>query len=481
MKKINYLSSVLLSLFIIIILFDACKKNNDEEKPKDYTPVLGTDFNYTVTGNTVNFTTTLSGNVWVNNETTNVTTNFVSGACSVFIAQKGDYPFTCQTLVNGQTYKSSSFTVNIAQDDVSYLESGLWKYLSGGAGMTKTWRMDMNSDGKCVYFAGPLFYSGTEDDPYWSWDIVVEEWPYTDKDGNEHANYFNWEPDYPSNTWIMAAEDYGTITFSGNDLVATTNKFGVDESGSFTFDTTTMKMVLTGVTLPTDTSRINEGQVEEWGNIRVFSLSDSAMQLGLKRVYEGGADSKWTLVYNFVCADYNYPVPEEFTFEESINTSFTQADLVGTWKYADVPMGWIAWTKVGDQGTTFPAHLYEKWYTQDDVIATLSSWGDTSADSIFTSNSTKEYIFNGDGTCSLAGVANTYSVTDGVITFGTELTGSELNGVWINLTGTELKVIDFNKMGPETDLIDTPPFPGIWIGNQNAEKKEYQAVQLVKQ
>jgi hypothetical protein len=481
MKKFSFLLSMF-ALIFAVVLVSSCKKDDPDPDPVDHTPVLGTDFTFTVNENTVNFTTTLSGNVWVKNINSGVTTNFTDGACSVFIPLAADYPFTCNVLVDGVEYASAEFNVKIDNDDVSYLNEGLWKHLSGGAGNTKTWRMDMNSDGVCVYFDGPLYYSGAENDPYWAWDVY--ELPY-DLNGTLMETYFNWSPSYPDNTWIMAAQDYGTITFSGNDLIAVTNKFGVEETGSFTFDTTTMKLDLTTVTLPTDTSRINEGQVVEWGKIRVFSLTDSSMQLGLKRVYEGFNDdgsqkeSKWTLVYNFVCNDYDYPMPEQFTYEETVNTSFTKDDLVGTWKYGEVPMGWIAWEKNGDQGTHFPAHLYEKWYTTADVVTTLSSWGATFADSLFTANSTKEYVFNADGSCSLNGEDNTFTVTDGVISFGNALTGDEFNGVWINLVG-DLKVIEFDKMGPETDLVNTPPFPGIWIGEQNDGKTEYRAVHLEK-
>ncbi len=484
MKKFSFLLSLIAIIFAIVVVSSCKKDDDDDNQPVDYTPVLNTDFSFTVDQNTVNFTTSLTGNVWINNVNTDVSTNFEDGACSVFLPLAGDYPFTCNILVDGVEYKSAEFNVGIESDDVSYLNSGLWLYLSGGAGNTKTWRMDMNADGKCVYFDGPLYFSGAEDEPYWAWDVY--ELPY-DLNGTLMESYFNWSPAYSDNTWIMAAMDYGTITFSGNDLIAVTNKFGVEQTGSFTFDTTTFKLDLTTVTLPTDTARFNEPQVEEWGKIRVFTLTDSSMQLGLKRVYEGfnedgsQIESRWTLVYNFVCADYDYPMPEEFTYTETINTSFTQDDMVGTWRYAEVPMGWIAWQKDGDQGTSFPAHLYEKWYTTSDVVTTLESWGLTGVDSTFTANSTKEYVFNADGSCNLNGEDNTYTVVDGVITFGNELLGHEFNGAAdLALSGSEIKVISFDKMGPETDLIDTPPFTGIWIGQQNDSKMEYKAVQLQK-
>lgn len=463
-----------------ILLFTySCKK--DEVVPESDTPVLGTDFNFTVNANTVTFTTTLVGNVWFKNEATSIEYPAVAGTVDVFISTAGVYSFTCNTLVEGAPEASLPFDVEILQDDLGFLNSELWINLAGGLNQTKTWTMDMSSTGKCVYFDGPVFFSGEEGDPYWSWDVLDSDLPYTTQSATVWDQYFNWSPEYATNNWLMAAQDYGTITFSGNDGVAGTSKFGTAETGSFTFDTATMKIVLSGVTLPIDTGRVNEGQYEDLANIRIYSLSDSAMQLGLKRAFEGGEESKWTMIYNFICDDYVYPVTESFTFEEAVETSFTAADLVGTWKYEDVPMGWIAWTKVGDLGTTVPAHLFEKWDTRAQVVTTLESWGAASVDSTFTAHDVNEYIFNGDGTCTLAGVANTYTVDAGVITFGTELTaGTEFSQVWLDLVGTEIKVLDFSKYGPEDDLSDHS-YPGVWIGQKNGDKTEYSAVQIIKQ
>ncbi|MBN2212887.1 MAG: hypothetical protein JW723_01470 [Bacteroidales bacterium] len=492
MKRIEFkLLFVFLSAFMLML--SSCEKDENGEESK--IPVLNKDFSYTVDENDVTFTTSLVGTVIFKDCTTGTEYQPVDGSVVVNLPVAGTYPFICNTIIEGIAYNSDTFDVVITQSDLTYLESGLWLYLTGGhtAGVAneKTWRLDMNAAGKCVYFAGPLYYSGysvgddrREEWVYWAWNVLPEQLPYT-VNGQEMTSFFNWEPDYPGNTWIMPAQDYGTITFDGVAKTVSTAVFGVTENGTFNLDPETWKLTITGVTLPIDTGRLNEGQYEETNlqNLRIFSLSDSAMQIGIKRSYEGGDESKWVNVYNFVCDDYDYPVPEEFTFEEAPKTSVTATDLVGTWKIGDVPMGWIGYTKVGDQGTTIPARLFEKWDDRTEVVATLSSWGLDKIDSVFTANDAFTYVFNGDGSCTLNGVANNYSVSNGIITFTTALT-TEFSMVtsWLNhtLTGTAVTIIDVNNYGSEEEYEAYTP-EGIWIGQKNGDKNEYSGFHLVKQ
>ncbi len=498
MKKMKL--KLLLAIFsAVLIVFTSCKKDEEEEVSK--IPKLDKDFSFTIDENDVTFITTLIGTVFFTDHTTGTEHTAVDGEVTVNIPIAGVYPFTCTHVIEGENFTSDTFNVTIAVSDLTYLDSGLWVYLTGGrigqAANPKTWRMDMNAAGKCVYFAGPMFYSGYEhpdytgenrqpEYSYWAWDVMLEDLPVT-INGQEMTSFFNWEPDYPGNTWIMAPADYGTITFNGVNRTVSTSIFGVTESGTFNLDTVTWKLTINGVILPIDTARLNDhgGQYEEndLHNVRIFSLSDSAMQIGIKRSYEGGNSSSWVNVYNFVCDDYEYPVPEEFTFQEAPKTSIQASDLVGTWKFADIPMGWIGYTKVGDQGTTIPARLFEKWNDRAGVVATLSSWGLTKIDSVFTANDANTYVFNANGSCTLNGVANTYSVSNGIITFTTAL-GTEFSMVtsWLNhtLTGTAVTVIDVNNYGGEDNYEAYTP-EGIWIGQKNGDKNEYSGFQLVKQ
>ncbi|MBN1769122.1 MAG: hypothetical protein JW842_11495 [Prolixibacteraceae bacterium] len=487
MKKSKLLLMISFMLFMFVAVLPACDDDDDgKEDPVvvETKPIKGTNFDASVTANTITFTTTLTGNVWFTNKATTTTYPVVDGKVTVFIATKGDYVFTCSILVSGETKVSDEFTVKIESDDLSFLDDAPWKYLSGGVGKTKTWRLDMNAEGKCVYFEGPLYYSGDNSSPYWAWEVLESQLPYTlEGVANPMASFFNWSPDYAGNTWIMAAQDYGTIKFSGNDFKASTVKFGVNEDGSFTFDPATMMLKLSGVTLPTDTARFNEGQVVEWGDIRVFSISDSAMQLGLKRVYEGKDDngakkeSKWTLVYNFVVVGYKYKPAEEFTYEKPIKTAFTATDLVGTWKYAPDAQNWVNYKANGNQGTINEPALLNGWTTREDMLTVLASWNNNDV-SVFDNIDALEFVFNADGTCNLAGIANTYTVENGVIKFGTDLT-TEISLLWMTFAGKEVDVINVSLISSADGNV-VYSNAGIWLGQQNADKKEYNAVHLVK-
>ena len=485
MKKMKL--KLLLAVFsAVVVAFSSCKKDDNPEVSK--IPVLDKDFSFVVTDNDVAFSTTLIGTVFFTDLTTTTEYSTVDGEVSVNLPIAGTYPFICTHVIDGVDYVSDTFNVSILVSDLTYLDSGPWLYLTGGhSGQTanpKTWKMDMNAAGKCVYFAGPLYYSGYSDGDdrreeyvYWAWDVLPSQLPYT-VNGQEMTSFFNWEPDYPGNTWIMAPGDYGTIKFDGVNKTVTTNIFGVTANGTFNFNPETYKLTINGVILPIDTARLNDhgGQYAEndLHNVRIFSLSDSAMQIGIKRSTEGGNLSQWINVYNFICADYNYPVQEEFTFTEPVKTSFTAADLVGTWIYDSVAQDWIGWTKVGDQGTSSESIRLNSWSTRSEMVTTLTSWGGK-ADSIFTANDAKEYVFNNDGTCTLAGVANTYTVANGVITFGTALT-DEISVVFFALTGTEVKVLDVKLDNSGAAYT----YDGIWIGQKNGDKNESMSVHLIK-
>jgi hypothetical protein len=487
MKKLDFkLVTLLISAFILVFVL-SCDKD-DDPKPGNDKPVNGEDFTFIVDGNKVTFTTTLTGNVWFKDEGSSSEYPTVSGKVEVFLAAAGTYSFTCNTLIEGAKVASDPFNVIIEQDDDSYLDNKKWIYLTGGRGKTKSWRVDMNANGKCLYFAGPLYYSGVECDPWWSWDVIDTELPYTLAcDKAEYTGYFNWEPDYSGNKWIMAAADYGTITFDGGALTASTQKFGATESGTFTFDTATMKLKLNGVSMPLDTSRLNDNQYEDLYTLRIFTIADSSMQVGIKRHTEDGKESKWINVYNFVCTDYTYPVTEEFTYSEVPKTTITAADLVGTWKYAGVPTGWISWDAQGDLGTHYPARLLEKWDDRTEIVTVLNDeWGLTGIGDVFTANDANTYVFENDGTCTLNGVDNTFTVANGIISLGDTLKHTEFNitldGSWLSniLKGTEITVIDVKNYGGQEDYEAYTP-EGLWIGQRNDEKPEYTGFQLVKQ
>ncbi len=451
----------------------SCTTEDDpkKEETNEFLPVLDDNFSYTIDGNDVNFTTTITGNVWVT--TGGVDYPFTDKKVKVNLPNADTYSFTCSSLGSGSVLTSAAFDIVMETSDLAFLNEGYWKSLSGGANKTKTWKMDLNAEGKSVYFAGPLYYSGADSDPYWAWDVLPEDFPVT-VGGTEMTGYFNWTPDYPGNTWLMAANNYGTITFNGTNGTVSTSVFGETSEGSFAFDPETLKITLSGVTPPIDTARVNEGQFldEDLHNVKLFSLTDSSMQIGIKRSYEGFAEdgvtpneSKWVQVYNFIVDGYDYPVPEEFTYSEPVKTSLTTTDLAGTWKLAAVPGDWVGWTGNGDQGTTKDAVPLNGWADAAAMIGT--EWfGITQAqlDAAYA----QTYVFGNDGSTNINGTATTYTLDAGVLTFADSVTFA-LADHWFAVKVKSIKALE------------VPGNDGLWFGNQNESKPESQAFHLLKQ
>ena len=360
----------------------------------------------------------------------------------------------------------------------------LYRMLTGGVNGPKTWRMDIDSLGDCYYFDGPLFFSGYSDGngrtewAYWAWDVLPGQLPYT-VNGVEQLSYFNWTPDYAGNTWIMSAQNYGTITFNGFDMSVITNKFGVVGSGTFTLNSGTMKLAINDCIIPIDTFRINDEQFlpDNLHNLRIFSLTDSTMQIGIKRSFEGGDLSEWTLVYNFIAEGNKFTLPDRYIYTEPIKASFTQDDLVGTWKYAPDAQNWIAWKAVNSKtNDTVEANKLGSWTDREEMVTTLVSWGAANADSIFSANDSNEFVFNDDGTCVLANDSNTYTVTNGAITFDTPLS-TEFACVYMDITGEYTNIIDVKWNSDSSDYVDDGT---IWLGQHNGDKYESKAVHLYR-
>ena len=477
MKQSTFKLFMLLFAVVPLMFLASCETDEPDKKDEanEFLPVLDDNFEYTVDGNNVNFTTTINGNVWVS--VNDVDYNFVDKAVTVNLPNQGEYTFTCNSLGSGEILSSDPFVVTIDQDDLSFLNEGLWKYLSGGANETKTWRLDINADAETKYFVGPMFFSGFESEelgriPFWAWDVLPEELPY-DLQGNEMTSFYNWSPDYANNTWIMPAANYGTITFDGtNQKVTSTDVFGEESEGSFSFNDETWKLTLTGVTLPIDTGRLNEPQYtdENLGLVRIFSLTDSAMQIGIKRSFEGFDEegnqiaSEWTNVYNFIVVGYDYPEPEEFEYVEPVDTDFSAADLEGTWVYASAPFDWVGWSAVGNQGTTIDAAPLNGWA---DAAAMLDTdWLAISQAQLDAAHAL-EFNFANDGSVTVGDVTTTYTVDAGVINFADSVTFN-VGDHWFSVSSNTVK------------KLVVPDQEGIWIGNQNEAKAESACVHLVK-
>ncbi len=384
---------------------------------------------------------------------------------TVKIAFPGTYKFIYGVeSAGGYVQSKDTVILNITTTNLSYVNDPLWTMLSGGVGQSKTWYLDLNASAVSKYFAGPLYFYGTND----SWESVSNGV----KVGGDS---WNWCPDYPGNSWLMTAADFGSMIFDliGGAHITVDHKTiparGV-EHGTYMLFQDSHTLQLTDAAILHDTGR--DGVVLKWGDIKVLSLTDNTMQLAVLR--DNSSEGKCLLCYNFISKDYSDNwVPKTVSYGEPINSNVTQTDLVGTWRYSTVSQNWVGWEV---QGSGKGGSQLNNWFTRADMVKDLLSWGATDPATTFANADQNLYTFNANGTCTLNGIANTYTVANGVISFGTPLAGTEWSLVWISLTGSSVNVLNVTSIG-------TTPYTsnGIWLGIRNGTKNEDQAIHLVKQ
>lgn len=209
---------------------------------------------------------------------------------TVRFAFRGNYPIQFAVMTGGGIVEMDPVTVNVTEDNLNYVNDPLWIALSGGPGNEKTWILDIDHH----VFEGPLFFYGTDN----GWLAGGDNGCYGD-------DCWNWNPDYAGNSWLMPYGDYGTMTFSLIDgPYVTVDHLMVPgrgiERGSYNLQVDSKILTLTGASPLHDADR--DGCVDNWGSIRLMSLTENSMQLGLFR--RASCDGEALLVYNYVAKDF---------------------------------------------------------------------------------------------------------------------------------------------------------------------------------
>lgn len=481
MKSFRKLTALLLS--VLAVSFMACDPKEEDVFGK---PVKDKDFTVTVDGNNLIVECT-------NKAMTSVLWEVNTGVQStqkkdtLYFPIAGDYTILLSVSNGGDYISADIVNFTIASTDAEYYNKGIWKALTGGAGVKKTWVLDVEKK----FFHNPIdFYGDAEaglgaDGKSWGpWGgTSIYDWGGTPEegeisfdattgtltvtiDGVTKSGKYNFNTfDRPEDFISPALEG---VTLWENFLTGKYNYLGTlsAEMGDLKFPAG-LRFPMDRGRITNDSNAVNPSQflTSDLENVTILHCSDSSMIVRVKRTYEGDKESKCWLLYNFRVKEYTY-TPEVLTYTPQIKTGFTAADLVGTWKFGPAPVNWINYQTEGNKGTYVEQGLLNAWVAQTDVADWMASQEQLTAAQANT------YVFNNDGTCMLNGVANTYTVANGVITFGTALT-TEFNVNWFNLTGTSVTVIDV-KGGTNASL-------GIWIGYQNESKPEFVAANLVKQ
>lgn len=383
---------------------------------------------------------------------------------TVKLAFAGDYSFTYGVQSNGGYVVADTFKVVVVDNNLEYVKDPLWTLLTGGVGSQKTWYLDLNAEAVSKGFIGPLFFYGTND----SWLSVTDGVAVG-------GDSWNWNPDYPGNSWLMAAGDYGSMTFSlqGSASVSVDHKMlGVSEVGTYFFDADNKTLSMTDARPLHNIER--DGHVVDWGDIKVLSLTADKMQLAVVRDPALSGEGACLLVYNFISKDYS----DNWLPAETVDPTpdlgigdMTSSDLLAVsktkiWSLSpESPFDWADLNGAMLNGWAAPGD-YADWTGYNDSYA-----ASVAACQLHFSADGKIKAIDGDG----VETEGTYVINEktNIITF-TGITPSFKMGSWAVATTTAENQWRILKTKSEFNSVTE-----IWFGQRAEGKAEYFAFHFV--
>ena len=226
---------------------------------------------------------------------------------------KGTYDIKFGVITRGGAVYGDPYQLVLTTDNLSYVNDSFWTMLTGGAGNSKTWHLDLNAEGESSrMFKGPMWFF--TDGYCWDNFHTAKGESYLDSYYDENAAWnpdnaivpnsdWYWNADWAGNSWMCDAGDFGTVTF---DLIGGANMTVDDGSGAvtcpFTLDVTKHQISYSGL-LPLHPSSIS--LVAETTPSEILYLDDNFFQITARR--EDGQ----LISLNYVWDGYEEPVVEE--------------------------------------------------------------------------------------------------------------------------------------------------------------------------
>jgi len=333
MKKIQ---TILYALLGILLLATSCQDDDHNLGSKLDKSQITFDvkqaLNIDEGGNTVILTNSTPGTISMWDYGTGKSTRAVD---TVHYPFKGTYTINFSVMTAGGLVALDPTTIEVTEDNLTYVNDPTWTRLSGGAGNEKSWVLD--TDAK--YFSGPIsFY-----------------------DPANHATLW-WAPGladvYPN---VMLDGDYGVMTFdlkNGAGFHATKPmEGGVEEQGTYALNTATMMLTINDGTILRGYKPAKNGLtgISDWQNYAVVALTDDILQLGVLRDRDVDGEGPALIVYNFISKEYSDnwvpsgPLPPDEGFDPKFGAGELLTLLAGgpgqsqTWVLdaAGNPIDWI--------------------------------------------------------------------------------------------------------------------------------------------
>jgi len=399
---------------------------------------------------------------------------------SLKIPFAGTYTVTFGVETRGGVVYGEPYTFTLDKTNGDLLTDPLWEYISGGSGKSKTWVLDVDAAGTTTYFYGPLYFYGTDD----TWEQVTEG-----KANFAGADSWNWQAGWSDNaTWLFGSTgsmDYGEMTFDlidGAHVKVVDNNTGETTNGTYVMDTEKHTLSLAGVNMLHDPGRTDI--VTDWHNIRILSLTENTMQLGVIRDNDPN-EGNCLLVYNFVekSARENYdPNANSGNEEIAITEPYTEnasEDLTTTvttsksWVMnADAPYDWLWWNTADGQWCSngfVSANDYNKSWTPVAGDVSLFSLKMTKGDE--TKGSYE--LTSADGTA----YNGLYTIDGTTVTFDKtiEFFTVSNNNTTFSINTNQLSIV-------KKDILDNN-MTQLWVGvpnkhNSKGEVTEYAVIKL---
>jgi hypothetical protein len=234
---------------------------------------------------------------------------------TIRIAFKGTYTIKFSAITAGGIVECDSKTITVTKDNFSYVNDPMWTNLTGGVGHKKKWFLDVDAKSVTRLFSGPLFFHGRSMKYGGGCVDAVDCW--------------NWDADYAGNSWVMPAADYGSMTFSliNGPFIDTNQKtVGRTESGTYYLDVNKKTISITDAGILHDLGR--DACVAAWGDVKILSLTENGMQLGVLRT---SCEGPCLLVYNYISEDYynNWtPKIPPHKDDEGFNPTFAPGEIL---------------------------------------------------------------------------------------------------------------------------------------------------------
>lgn len=295
----------------------------------------------------------------------------------------GTYKVEFGVMTRGGAIYGEPVTFEIDDMYAGFIEDDVWTMIAGGAGESKTWYLDLDADAVSRHFEAPLyFFTGTYswdalhtptgdnylDSDAWDWKKAIS--PLADEDGN--AAWY-WLADYPGNSWMCEAANYGSMTFDlidGANVVVDQEEYGLNKStGTYMLDVDEHTISFTDAKPLHVVERTDE--VAAATEFRILYLTEEFMQI---MVVPSGTS------FNYISKEYrdNWTPGEEEEPEppydgnanDDLTTSVTNTK---TWNAnLDAPYNWASlggefkntWIKNADG-----IPVYEDWEPPYDADA----------------------------------------------------------------------------------------------------------------